>query len=82
MIKLIRASKTVDEARVGLMENFNLTKIQAQAILDMRLQKLTGLEREKIEREYEELLKKIKNYKDILANEKLIFSIIKRGTFW
>ena len=60
VISLIRASKTTQEAKSGLMEKFGLTDIQAQAILDMRLQRLTGLERDKIEAEYEELIKKIK----------------------
>ena len=59
IIKLIRSSRTTEEARTGLMENFSLTEIQAQAILDMRLQKLTGLEREKLEEEYLELIKKL-----------------------
>src|SRR5690606_14781007 len=59
IIALIRASKTTDIARNGLMENFSLTEKQAQAILDMRLQRLTGLEREKIETEYHDLIKRI-----------------------
>ncbi|NLP36928.1 MAG: DNA gyrase subunit A [Firmicutes bacterium] len=77
IIKLIRSSRTTEEARTGLMENFSLTEIQAQAILDMRLQKLTGLEREKLEEEYLELIKKIAYLREILANERLIYQIIK-----
>ena len=77
VIKLIRASRTAEEARTGLMDNFQLSLIQAQAILDMRLQKLTGLERQKLEDEYLELIKKISYYQEILANERLVFQIIK-----
>jgi DNA gyrase subunit A len=76
VIALIRASQTADEAREGLMNNFNLSHDQAQAILDMRLQRLTGLEREKIENEYAELLKKIAEYRAILADEQLVLNII------
>src|SRR5699024_7936329 len=63
VIHLIRNSKTTDIARNGLMERFNLSEKQAQAILDMRLQRLTGLEREKIEEEYAELQEKIRELK-------------------
>jgi DNA gyrase subunit A len=77
VIKLIRASRTTEEARNGLMQTFGLSQIQAQAILDMRLQKLTGLEREKLEEEYLELIKKIAYLKEILANERLVYQIIK-----
>jgi len=77
VIALIRASQTVDEARTGLMERFELSEIQAKAILDMRLQKLTGLEREKIQQEYQELMTLIEDLKDILANEDRQRSIIK-----
>lgn len=76
VIALIRASRTTDEAREGLMTTFNLSLDQAQAILDMRLQRLTGLEREKIEAEYAELMKKIAELKAILADENLILAII------
>jgi len=76
VINLIRRSKTVDEARQGLILKFKLTKIQAQAILDLQLQKLTGLEREKLQAEYLELIKTIARLKEILANEKLILNII------
>ncbi|NLM51666.1 MAG: DNA gyrase subunit A [Firmicutes bacterium] len=77
IIKLIRSSRTTEEARTGLMEKFSLTEVQAQAILDMRLQKLTGLEREKLEEEYLELIKKIAYLREVLANERLIYQIIK-----
>jgi DNA gyrase subunit A len=77
VIKLIRGSKTVDDARDGLMENFELTTEQARAILDMRLQKLTGLEREKIDEEYAELKRKIAWYREVLASEAKILGIIK-----
>jgi DNA gyrase subunit A len=76
VIALIRSSQTTDQAREGLMSTFNLSLDQAQAILDMRLQRLTGLEREKIENEYAELQKKIAEYKAILADEQLILAII------
>ncbi|MBS3898238.1 MAG: DNA gyrase subunit A [Dethiobacter sp.] len=77
VIKLIRASGTTEEARTALIEKFALSQLQAQAILDMRLQRLTGLEREKLEAEYLELIKKIAYYKEILLNERLIYQIIK-----
>ncbi|WP_286310711.1 DNA gyrase subunit A [Romboutsia ilealis] len=77
VISLIRASKTTQEAKAGLIEKFGLTDIQAQAILDMRLQRLTGLERDKIEAEYAELIKKINRLKEILANERLLLNVIK-----
>ncbi len=76
VIALIRNSKTVDEAREGLMTRFELSEIQAKAILDMRLQKLVGLEREKIKEEYEELQKTIARYREILASERLQRDII------
>ena len=69
VIALIRASKTVDDAQKGLMERFALSEIQAKAILEMRLMRLTGLEREKVQLEYDELMIKIADLKDILANE-------------
>jgi DNA gyrase subunit A len=77
VINLIRASKTPDEARDGLMNTFNLSEPQAKAILEMRLQRLTGLEREKIKNEYDELLKLIAYLKEILASESLRMQIIK-----
>ncbi|ULO07551.1 DNA gyrase subunit A [Paenibacillus sp. 19GGS1-52] len=76
VIALIRASRTTDIAREGLMETFSLSQEQAQAILDMRMQRLTGLEREKIENEYNELMIKIAEYREILANEHLVLDII------
>lgn len=77
VITLIRSSKTTQEAKSGLMSKFGLTDVQAQAILDMRLQRLTGLEREKIEDEYSELMKKIAYLKSILADEQLLLGVIK-----
>jgi DNA gyrase subunit A len=77
VIELIRNSSHVQEAKEGLMHKFLLSDKQAQAILDMRLQKLTGLEREKIEQEYEGLIKLINHYKEILSNERLLLNIIK-----
>ncbi|MDI6816465.1 MAG: DNA gyrase subunit A [Actinomycetota bacterium] len=77
VIKTIRQSKTVDEARKRLIANFNLSEIQAQAILDMRLQRLTALESQKIEMEYKELLEKIALLKRILASEQMVLDIIK-----
>lgn len=77
VIKLIRASSTVDEARTGLMTNFELSEVQAQAILDMRLQKLTGLERDKIKEEYAELQDKIAYYKKILGSLELQKEIVR-----
>src|SRR5690349_20795886 len=76
VIKLIRASKTVPEARDGLMSGFGLTPVQAQAILDMQLQRLTGLERQKILDEIAELLKTIERLRAILASERLLMHII------
>lgn len=77
VIKLIRASKTPEEAKQGLMTKFKLSEIQAQAILDMRLQRLTGLEREKIEQEYLELIKLIEKLKGVLASKTKRMNIIK-----
>jgi len=77
VIALIRASRTPQDARDGLMERFGLSERQAQAILDMRLQRLTGLERDKLEAEYAELQKLIAYYREVLANESMVFGIIK-----
>ena len=77
VIKIIRGSANVAEAMSQLIERFGLSEIQARAIVDMRLRALTGLEREKIENEYAELMKKIEEYKAILANEKLLLGVIK-----
>ncbi|MEG1870518.1 MAG: DNA gyrase subunit A [Peptostreptococcaceae bacterium] len=78
VIKLIRGSKTGQEAKDGLINRFNLSDLQAQAILDMRLQRLTGLERDKIEAEYAELIKKINKLREILSNETLLMNVIKQ----
>ena len=78
VVKLIRASKSDEEARNGLMTKFNLTEIQANAILEMRLRRLTGLEREKIEDELAELLKTIAELKDILSSDEKILGVIKK----
>ena len=75
VIKIIRAS--YDDAKEKLMERFGLTDIQAQAILDMRLKTLSGLQREKIEAEYNELVERIKYFKEILSSETLVYKIIK-----
>lgn len=77
IIDLIRASRTAQDAREGLMTRFALSHEQAQAILDMRLQRLTGLEREKIESEYQELMGKISEYRAILADEGKIYAIVR-----
>lgn len=78
IIELIRGSETTDIARDALMSRFQLTHEQAQAILDMRLQRLTGLEREKIETEYKELVERIAELKAILADEEKVLSIIRQ----
>jgi len=77
VIELIRHSKTTDIAREGLMERFDLSEKQAQAILDMRLQRLTGLEREKIEDEYNDLIKLIGELKAILSDKEKVLEIIR-----
>jgi DNA gyrase subunit A len=77
VVALIRNSRSPDEARTRLIDRFDLTIIQAKAILDMRLQRLTGLEREKIVEEYEAVLKDIARFKEILSNERLVLDIIK-----
>jgi DNA gyrase subunit A len=77
VIKLIRAAKDVDTARQGLMEQFKLSEIQANAILEMRLQRLTGLERSKIEQEYLEVIQLIEQLKSILASPQKMLGIIK-----
>ena len=77
VVALIRASKTPQEAKDGLMEKFSLSDIQAQAILDMRLQRLTGLEHEKLLEEYRELLKKIEYFKSILENTEVLRGVIR-----
>lgn len=78
VIKIIRGSQSTAIAKEGLIERFALDDVQAQAIVDMRLRALTGLEREKLENEYEELMKKIGEYKAILADRKLLLGVIKQ----
>jgi DNA gyrase subunit A len=77
VINLIRSSRTPDEAKSGLMERFSLSDIQSKAILDLRLQKLTGLERDKLKEEYEEIMKLIAYLESVLADESLRMQIIK-----
>jgi DNA gyrase subunit A len=77
VVALIRASKSPSEAKSQLMNKFSLSEKQAQAILDMRLQRLTGLEREKIQQDYKNTLKDIARFKEILASERLVLNIIK-----
>lgn len=76
VIKLIRASKSPQEAREGLIRQFELSQVQAQAILDMQLQRLTGMEREKILEELEDLKRRIAELKEILASEKMLKSVV------
>ena len=76
VIKIIRAAKNVAEAKLQLMENFGLDDAQAQAIVDMRLRALTGLERERLEQEYADLMKKIEEFKLILSDEKVLLGVI------
>ena len=78
VIRIIRGSKNVADAKEQLIVRFSLTEVQAQAIVDMRLRALTGLEREKLENEYNELMAKIAEYKAILADEKLLLGVIKK----
>ena len=78
IISIIRSSKTVSEAKDRLIQRFKFTDVQAQAILDMRLQRLTGLERQKIEEELAELIKMIEYYKNVLASEAMVKEIIKK----
>ena len=78
VISLIRSSRSDQEAKEGLMNRFGLSERQAQAILDMRLRRLTGLEREKIEQEYDELLKTIEYLRAVLASERMVLQIIKQ----
>ncbi len=76
IISLIRKSQTPEEAKIDLMSNFSLTEIQAKAILDLRLQKLTGLERGKIKQEHAEIMEKIKGFQNILSDEDLRYSLL------
>jgi DNA gyrase subunit A len=77
VVALIRSSKSPAEAKERLVTDFELTEVQAQAILDMRLQRLTGLERDKIVEEYKETIKAIARYREILASERLVLNLIK-----
>jgi DNA gyrase subunit A len=77
IVQLIKKSASPEEARTGLMKRFKLSEIQAQAILDLRLQRLTGLERKKIEEEYLELIKKIEYYRSILESRTRLLGIIR-----
>ena len=77
VIQIIRGSQTVQIAKASLMEEFTLDDVQAQAIVDMRLRTLTGLERDKIEKEYQELMEKIQYLKEILADEKKLLGVIR-----
>jgi len=77
VVALIRASKSPADAKSQLVTKFSLSEKQAQAILDMRLQRLTGLEREKIQKDYKNILKNIARFKEILASERLVLNIIK-----
>ena len=77
VIKIIRGSRSTQIAKESLMERFSLTEIQAQAIVDMRLRALTGLEREKLENEHQELLSKIARLKEILADKKVLLGVIR-----
>ncbi len=78
VIQIIRGSRTTQLAKEGLMKRFGLTEAQSQAIVDMRLRALTGLEREKLEAEYEDLMKKIQELKAILADENLLLGVIRK----
>ena len=78
VVSLIKKSKNVEEAKIGLVTNFKLSEKQANAILEMRLQKLTSLEQEKLASEHAELLEKIKNYKEILSSEQKLWQLIKQ----
>ena len=78
VIKIISGSKNVQEAKAELISRFDLSEVQAQAIVDMRLRALTGLEREKLEAEYAELMKKIEEYRAILADRKLLLGVIRK----
>ena len=78
VIKIIRGSKNVQEAKAELISRFDLSEVQAQAIVDMRLRALTGLEREKLEAEYAELMKKIEEYRAILVDRKLLLGVIRK----
>jgi DNA gyrase subunit A len=77
VIALIRSSRTPEEARDGLMNSFGMTEIQARAVLELRLQRLTGMEREKIKQEFDEVMKQITYLKELLGDEGLRYEVIK-----
>ena len=77
IVAIIRAAKNVEEAKQNLIARFAFTDVQAQAIVDMRLRALTGLERERLENEYQDLLAKIAYYKEILGDERKLLAVIK-----
>ncbi len=77
VVRIIRAASNADEARTRLIERFSLTEIQARAIVEMRLRQLTGLEQDKLRAEYDEILKKIENYKALLADKSLRMALIR-----
>ena len=77
IVAIIRAAKNVEEAKQNLITRFAFTEVQAQAIVDMRLRALTGLERERLENEYQDLLAKIAYYKEILGDERRLLAVIK-----
>lgn len=81
IINLIKSSNNIEEARISLVAKFSLTEIQANAILDMRLQRLTNLEQAKVEEEYRKICENISEYKAILADEKLVFDIIREDMY-
>ncbi len=78
VIAMIRASRTPDEAREGLIASFGMSEIQAKAVLELRLQRLTGMERQKIKEEFDEIMKQIAELKELLASDSLRFEVIKR----
>jgi DNA gyrase subunit A len=78
VIALIRSSRTPDEAKDGLMNNFGMTEIQAKAVLELRLQRLTGMERDKIKQEFDEIMKQIAQLKELLAHEHLRYEVISK----
>ncbi len=77
VIKLIRASRTPDEAKEGLVANFDLSEIQAKAILEMRLQRLTGMEREKIQEEFDAVMTLITHLRTLLSDDGMSYDLIK-----
>lgn len=82
VVRLIKGSKSVEEAKSGLIKKYNLSGEQSQAILDMRLQRLTSLEQNKLKQEYEDLLILIKDLRDILANERRVYDLIKKDLIY